>query len=93
MRIFLMTVFLAACSSATVDTNASTCEACLESTGTWQPEASACTVDCGLQDISCFTDECPGDCAADECGNCFSQADCEGATCTWTTMDETATCN
>ena len=35
------------------------CSACLDTGGTWQPEANECTTDCALQDISCFVDSCP----------------------------------
>jgi hypothetical protein len=87
-----MAIFLAACGSSTIVTDPTTCEACLDSGGTWQPEASSCTDDCDLQDISCFIEECPGACDADECENCFSQDDCETATCTWTQQDEAMSC-
>lgn len=68
------------------------CEACLAGGGTWQPEASACTTDCDLMDISCFKDACPGACAADNCGDCFSQDTCEGAGCTWNVRAEAMWC-
>ena len=39
--------------------NAFPCQQCLASGRTWQPEASACTESCSIQDISCYTDICP----------------------------------
>ena len=71
----------------------SDCERCLESGGTWQPEANACTVNCDIQDISCFVDECPEPCGADNCDGCFGQRDCEDAGCTWRQMQEFAFCS
>ncbi len=68
------------------------CEACLASGGTWQPEADECTQGCDIQDISCFTDSCPGACAADTCGSCFSPEACEGAGCTWSVAGEAMWC-
>lgn len=61
----------------------SPCEACLASGGTWQPEASACTQNCDLMDISCYTTSCPETCSADSCGTCFGQEACEEAGCQW----------
>ena len=58
------------------------CETCLAEGGTWQPEASECTEDCDLQDISCYTDECPGECE-DNCAYCFGQGECEEQGCAW----------
>lgn len=58
------------------------CQSCLDSGGTWQPEAGECTDSCDIADISCFTDECPGACE-DDCAYCFSQEDCEAASCAW----------
>ncbi len=76
-------VCLTACTLGGEPTPAdSLCEACLESGGTWQPEASACTENCAIQDISCFIRECPGACTED-CGDCFSQDECESAGCAW----------
>lgn len=92
MRLALLTVLFAACGTTTPDTGATNCDDCLASGGTWQPEAQQCTTDCDLMDISCFADECPGECEADACGNCFSQPECEAATCTWTTIDESMFC-
>jgi len=60
-----------------------TCEACLQSGGTWQVEANACTTNCDIQDISCFRDACPAPCAADSCGSCFNRSECEAVDCTW----------
>ena len=59
------------------------CEACLASGGTWQPEEEECTTNCALQDISCYTDACPGECGGNECGLCLTQDKCEAAKCTW----------
>jgi hypothetical protein len=68
------------------------CETCLSSGGTWQVEANTCTTDCNIQDISCFRDSCPGPCAADSCGTCFSQGDCEAVDCTWRAEAEANWC-
>lgn len=67
------------------------CGACLASGGTWQPEASMCTTDCDILDISCFRDTCPGECA-DDCGACFSQGECEAEGCTWRQEAEAMWC-
>ena len=61
----------------------SPCEECLASGGTWQPEATACTQDCALQDISCYSSSCPEPCSLESCGSCFGQKDCEEAGCQW----------
>ena len=71
----------------------SSCLACLEDGGTWQPEVNECTDDCDIMDISCFVDSCPEACAADNCGDCFDPTSCESATCTWNQEDELAWCN
>lgn len=68
------------------------CQECLDAGGTWQPEDDACTEDCALQDISCWEDECPGECATDACDNCFDQTECEAASCEWVTEGEGAWC-
>lgn len=70
-----------------------TCEACLEKGGTWQPEADSCNRGCDLQDISCFRDTCPGACEAGACDNCFDQTTCEAASCVWNIENEAAWCN
>lgn len=67
------------------------CEECLDTGGTWQPEAGGCTENCAAMDVSCFTDECPGACE-DDCSFCFSSADCEAAGCTWHAEDEAMWC-
>lgn len=68
-----------------------TCEACLADGMTWQPQASACTDDCNIQDISCFSEACPGLCE-DGCANCFSPNTCESQGCTWSQFAEAGTC-
>lgn len=57
------------CSDKADHCEAEGCEACLASGGTWQPEANACTDNCDLQDISCFTDSCP---APSDCEACLA---------------------
>ncbi len=91
---FLFTVLLSACTCPTdpEQTSSTMCEACLASGGTWQPEASECTADCDLMDISCFRDECPGDCAVDSCGDCFSDTECAAIGCEWVVVAESAWC-
>ena len=71
---------------------ASDCAACLASGGTWQPEASSCTQDCAIMDISCYRDACPGACSATNCGDCFSSADCATAGCAWQQEAEAMWC-
>lgn len=71
----------------------SPCEACLASGGTWQPEANACTMNCDIQDISCYTTTCPEPCSAASCGTCFGQEDCEAAGCTWNQSGPAMWCN
>ena len=58
------------------------CEQCLANGGTWQPEAQECTENCEIQDISCFTETCPGSCE-ENCSYCFDSVSCEEAECTW----------
>jgi hypothetical protein len=58
------------------------CEDCLASGGTWQPEANACTTNCAIQDISCYTDSCP-ECSMDSCGSFVTASECEAADCSW----------
>jgi hypothetical protein len=70
---------------------AEACEECLDSGGTWQPEAEQCTADCDIMDISCYSDECPGACG-DDCAYCFGSADCEDAGCTWRVEGEAMWC-
>ena len=77
--------------SNTSGADAAACNACIESGRTWQPEVSECTEDCDVQDISCYADSCPGSCA-DECGNCFSQSECEANSCTWHQEQEAMWC-
>lgn len=67
------------------------CEACLEAGGTWQPEVAECTRGCGIMDVSCYTESCPGACE-DDCGNCFSPDACEAAGCTWRQEEEAMWC-
>ncbi len=69
-----------------------TCEDCLASGGTWQPEADACTSDCDLQDISCFRDDCPEPCGSGNCGGCFDATACNDAGCTWNQQGEAMWC-
>ena len=96
-RIFLLCgLLLAGCdtdktTTSTPDTTAE-CEACLADGGTWQPEAETCSEDCEIQDISCYTDSCPGECSSDTC-ECFSQDTCEAAGCTWNVEAEAMWCN
>ena len=66
------------------------CEECLQSGGTWQIDE--CTTDCGLQDTSCYRNACPVPCAADSCGTCFSQSECEAVDCAWHAEDEAMWC-
>ncbi len=73
--------------------SADPCAQCLESGGTWQPEANECTQSCDIADISCFEDSCPGACAATDCGNCLDQTVCEAAGCTWNIEAEAMWCN
>ena len=68
----------------------SDCAACLESGGTWQ--VVECTQNCDLQDISCFTDECPPPCEED-CSGCFSERDCIDAGCSWEWEEFGSTCD
>ena len=89
---FVAVVLLSGCPQGGEPTpDDSLCEACLESGGTWQPEASGCTQDCAIQDISCFTTECPDSCT-DDCSDCFSQDECEDAGCTWNQEAEAMWC-
>ena len=69
------------------------CEACLTDGGTWQPEASACTEDCMIQDISCYRDKCPDPCSSEACGSCVTQAACAEASCTWQSSAEAMWCS
>ena len=79
----------AACGS---EREATDCEACLASGGTWQPSVSdPCTQDCGVADTSCFTNECPGACSADACENCFGE-DCLDVGCVQPPGVFTASC-
>ncbi len=73
-------------------TSSEGCEDCLASGGTWQPEASECTKDCNVQDISCFRDTCPPACS-ESCDGCFSQTECEAATCQWNQEAEATWCS
>ena len=74
------------------DNNATTCETCLASGGTWQPEVAECTRGCAIQDISCFRDDCPAPCSKDNCGGCFSTTTCEAAGCQWRQEEEAMWC-
>lgn len=99
MRVELFTLVvsigfaLAACTPTSSDDDDMNeeCEECLDSGGTWQPEAGECTQDCEIMDISCYTESCPGDCS-DDCSYCFSSSDCEDAGCTWHAEGETMWC-
>jgi hypothetical protein len=76
------------------DANAlSPCEACLASGGTWQPEANACTSNCDIQDISCYTETCPEPCSSSSCSSCIGQEACEDAGCTWNQSGPAMWCN
>lgn len=80
--------------TSTPDTaSADGCESCLAGGGTWQPDGGGCTEDCSVADASCFRDECPGECSADECGYCFSRSECEIAGCTWNMEEEATWCS
>lgn len=92
--LFHFLLFFSACSQVqttdtstqTTDTSTTTspdaCTQCLADGGTWQPEANECTENCAIQDISCFTESCPGSCEED-CAYCFDATSCEEAQCTW----------
>jgi hypothetical protein len=98
LAVLVVGLLLAGCGSSPQPESATSgsvtedgCQACLDRGGTWQPEAEACTDACALQDISCFTDACPGRCA-DDCAACFGQAACEAQGCTWHVEAEAAWC-
>ena len=81
-------------SDASADTDEEDpCEACLASGGTWQPEANACTQNCAIMDISCYTSSCPEPCSAASCGTCIGQEACEAAGCTWNMEGPAMWCN
>ncbi|MGB0588386.1 MAG: hypothetical protein ACPGU1_01780 [Myxococcota bacterium] len=69
------------------------CEACIASGGTWQPEADACTENCAIMDISCYTSSCPAPCSLESCGTCIGQEECEGMGCTWNAEPPAFWCN
>lgn len=69
------------------------CDACLAKGGTWQPEAHYCTPNCDIQDVSCFTDQCPGACTAEACGYCFSASECLASSCMWNQGAEALWCS
>ena len=85
--ILVGTLWALACGTTEAETE---CEACLESGGTWQ--VVECTRNCALQDGSCYRDACPVPCAADSCGTCFSQSDCEAVDCAWHAQGEALWC-
>lgn len=65
------------------DAQVDPCEACLASGGTWQPEANACTANCDIMDISCYSSSCPAPCAPESCSTCIGSEECEAAGCQW----------
>ena len=71
----------------------SLCEACIASGGTWQPEANACTENCNIMDISCYTTSCPEPCSLESCGTCIGQAECEEMGCQWNAQPPAFWCN
>ena len=73
------------------ETEHAACTACLNEGKTWQPEAHECTAGCEIMDISCYRDACPKRCSED-CGACFSEADCRGAGCSWHQAAEAMWC-
>jgi len=93
MRVLLslLVLLLTVACGPTVPSSES-CEACLSSGGTWQPEVEECTTNCDIQDISCFVDSCPEACAPDACGNCFDETSCTEASCTWNQEGEAFWC-
>ena len=76
-----------------VEVEADPCEACIASGGTWQPEANACTENCNIMDISCYTSSCPAPCSSESCGTCIGQEECEGMGCTWNAEPPAFWCN
>jgi hypothetical protein len=69
------------------------CEVCLASGGTWQPEANACTDNCNIMDISCYTSSCPAPCSLESCGTCIGQEECEDTGCQWNAQPPAFWCN
>lgn len=69
------------------------CEACIASGGTWQPEANACTENCNIMDISCYTSSCPAPCSLESCGTCIGQQECEDTGCQWNAQPPAFWCN
>ena len=89
--LFIALVFFA-CQPTEKDTNttsATECDECLSSGGTWQIDE--CTSNCAIQDISCYTDECPPPCS-ESCSGCFSESECTSAGCEWEWDEYSATC-
>ena len=75
------------------ESETSGCEACIASGGTWQPEANACTEDCNIMDISCYTSSCPEPCSMESCGTCIGQEECEAMGCQWNAQPPAFWCN
>lgn len=92
MRAYLLILLLLPACIGESPSPVTDCESCLASGGTWQPEASACTENCALMDISCFEDSCPAACSSSSCGDCFSESDCESNGCTWHAAAEAMWC-
>ncbi len=79
------------CESGPAVCNADPCEQCLASGGTWQ--VGVCTDNCDIADTWCYANECPGPCASDNCGDCFTPSDCESNGCQWNQQAEAIWCS
>jgi hypothetical protein len=67
------------------------CETCVGNEGSFvQP--NQCRIDACEPDSSCFTSECPGLCADDNCGGCGRPEECWAAGCDWDDSNENAVC-
>lgn len=67
------------------------CPYCLANDGAWVDYRTCDTSSC-VPDTTCFTNECPGQCAEDNCGGCGRSDDCWAAGCQWNLVAESASC-
>lgn len=67
------------------------CSVCLASGSSWVDYRTCNGNECA-PDSTCFADECPGQCAEDNCGGCGQADDCWAAGCEWQLVSESSFC-
>ncbi len=68
------------------------CSSCLLAGGAWLPTSRECSAAACVPGATCFSEECPPSCSADDCDGCFNLGECWAAGCGWSGDGEEAAC-